>query len=46
MTIQSGGESTVVAAQPKRIVVLSRPYARVLKALGAGDRLVGSDLAR
>ena len=38
-------DNTVVAAQPKRIVVLSRPYARVLKALGAGGRLVGSDLA-
>jgi cobalamin transport system substrate-binding protein len=45
VTVQSGGENTALGAEPKRIVVLSRPYARVLKALGAGDRLVGSDLA-
>jgi iron complex transport system substrate-binding protein len=45
VTVQSGGENTVLAAEPKRIVVLSRPYARALKALGAGDRLVGSNLA-
>jgi ABC-type Fe3+-hydroxamate transport system substrate-binding protein len=45
VTIQSGGESTAVTAEPKRIVVLSQPYARVLRTLGAGDRLVGSGLA-
>jgi iron complex transport system substrate-binding protein len=45
VTVQSGGENTALSAEPKRIVVLSRPYARVLKTLGAGDRLVGSDLA-
>ena len=45
VTVQSDGQSTALAAEPKRIVVLSRPYARALKTLGAGDRLVGSGLA-
>ena len=45
VTVQSSAGITALAAEPKRIVVLSRPYARVLKGLGAGDRLVGSGLA-
>jgi len=45
VTVQSDGQSTALSSEPKRIVVLSRPYARALKTLGAGDRLVGSDLA-
>jgi iron complex transport system substrate-binding protein len=44
LTIQAGGETTILKQEPKRIVVLSRPYARVLTALGAGDRLVGRNL--
>lgn len=45
LTVQEGGEATVVHAQPKRIVALARPYDRVLAALGAGRRVVAPDLA-
>ena len=45
VTVESGGQNTAVSAEPKRIVVLSRPYAGVLRKLGAGDRIVGAGLA-
>ena len=44
LTVQESGATTSLQAAPRRIVVLSRPYARVLTALGAGDRIVGRDL--
>ena len=44
VTVQEGGQSTALRSEPKRIVVLSRPYARVLTSLGAGERIVGRDL--